>query len=99
MYFGRSWSSWVAEYQESHQNKWNQYCHLLGIPIVVLSIALLLASIFFGPVFVWGVSLFLLGWVFQLLGHWFEKKPPEFIKDWRFLCVGVRWWLQKITKR
>ena len=40
-----------------------------------------------------------LGWALQFVGHAFEGKPPEFFKDWRFLFVGFRWWLLKITGR
>ena len=98
MYFGRSWSSWIDEYQKSHTNRWNQLFHLFGIPTVVLSIVLLLLSIFIKPLFLWGLALFGIGWVAQFVGHWFEGKPPEFVKDWRFLFVGVRWWLKKLTK-
>jgi len=36
--------------------------------------------------------MFLIGWTFQFVGHWFEGKPPEFFRDWRFLFVGLRWW-------
>jgi uncharacterized membrane protein YGL010W len=36
------------------------------------------------------------GWVFQFIGHYYEKKPPEFLKDWRFLFVGLRWWFAKL---
>jgi len=42
-------------------------------------------------------GLFVGGWVFQFVGHAFEGKPPEFFKDWRFLFVGLRWWLAKIA--
>ena len=41
-------------------------------------------------------ALFVVGWIFQFVGHAFEGKPPEFMKDWRFLFVGVRWWLAKV---
>jgi hypothetical protein len=34
---------------------------------------------------------------FQFVGHAFERKPPEFLKDWRFLFVGLRWWLAKLA--
>ena len=44
-------------------------------------------------------GLFLLGWIFQFVGHAFEGKPPEFFKDWRFLFVGLRWWLAKVSGR
>jgi uncharacterized membrane protein YGL010W len=37
-----------------------------------------------------------LEWVFQFVGHAFERKPPEFFKDWRFLFVGLRWWAAKL---
>ncbi len=32
-------------------------------------------------------------------GHAFEGKPPEFMHDWRFLFVGLRWWLAKMRGR
>ncbi len=39
-----------------------------------------------------GLALFVVGWIFQFVGHFFEGKPPEFFKDPRFLLVGLRWW-------
>jgi hypothetical protein len=35
----------------------------------------------------------------DLSGHGFEGKPPEFLKDWRFLFVGLRWWVAKLRGR
>jgi len=35
----------------------------------------------------------------QFIGHAFEGKPPEFLKDWRFLFVGLRRWFAKIRGR
>jgi len=35
-------------------------------------------------------------WALQFIGHYFEGEPPEFFKDWRFLFVGLRWWMAKI---
>jgi uncharacterized membrane protein YGL010W len=43
------------------------------------------------------VCLFVVGWIFQFIGHAFEGKPPEFFQDWRFLFVGLRWWFAKMT--
>ena len=43
--------------------------------------------------------LFAIGWAFQFVGHAFERKPPEFLKDWRFLFVGLRWWVAKLRGR
>jgi uncharacterized membrane protein YGL010W len=45
------------------------------------------------------VVLFVVGWAFQFIGHGFEGKPPEFLRDWRFLFVGLRWWYAKIRGR
>ena len=42
------------------------------------------------------VALFVVGWILQFVGHAYEKKPPEFFKDWRFLFVGLRWWFAKM---
>ena len=55
-----------------------------------------LASIFIHHLWIYALALFLIGWVFQFIGHAFEGKPPEFFHDWRFLFVGVRWWWAKI---
>lgn len=71
---------------------------MIGIPLVAVSVLLLILSPFVEGLFFYAAALFVLGWVFQFLGHWFEGKPPEFFKDWRFLFVGLRWWFQKIRK-
>ena len=96
---GRSWDDWIAQYQESHQNRLNQLTHTIGIPMIVLSIILGLASLLGAPL--WSVAgwLFVIGWALQFIGHAFEGKAPEFFKDWRFLLVGTRWWLAKVTGR
>jgi len=57
---------------------------------------LALASFFGAGLWRWALALFLIGWIFQFVGHYYEKKPPEFFKDWRFLFVGLRWWLAKL---
>jgi uncharacterized membrane protein YGL010W len=49
----------------------------------------------------WKPSLagFVGGWLLQFVGHAVEGKKPEFLKDWRFLLVGGRWWLAKLRGR
>ena len=42
--------------------------------------------------------MFVLGWILQLAGHVVEGKPPEFLHDWRFLLVGLRWWISKMKR-
>jgi uncharacterized membrane protein YGL010W len=96
---GRSWDDWIRQYGTSHQHPVNRLCHTLGIPLIALSIPLLVAAIFVPGLRLPAVSLFVAGWGFQFLGHAVEGKPPEFFHDWRFLLVGLRWWLAKIRGR
>jgi uncharacterized membrane protein YGL010W len=92
----RSSREWVAQYATSHQHPINRLCHTLGIPLIVISIAIFVASIFQRHLWYYAAALFVLGWIFQFVGHAFEGKPPEFLHDWRFLFVGVRWWWAKM---
>jgi len=96
MLAGRSWDEWISQYAQSHQNTVNRLCHTLGIPLIALSIPLFLVALFargFWPV---PVAMFVVGWALQFIGHFVEGKPPEFLKDWRFLLVGLRWWFAKL---
>ncbi len=93
---GRSWDEWIAEYAESHQHPVNRVTHTFGIPMIVLSLILVPISFFISYVWIAALSLFVIGWLLQFTGHYFEGKPPEFFKDYRFLFVGTRWWLRKM---
>ena len=95
----RSWDDWIAQYQTSHQNRWNQITHTFGIPMIVLSLLLLPVAIFLPVLWIWAAALFITGWALQFIGHAIEGKPPEFLSDWRFLLVGTRWWWKKVTGR
>ena len=93
----RSWDSWIRQYSNSHQNPVNRACHTVGIPMIALSL-LVIPLVFLDRRF-WmlAAGLFVVGWIFQFIGHAFEGKPPEFFQDWRFLFVGLRWWFAKMT--
>jgi hypothetical protein len=93
---GRTNDEWIAQYASSHQHPANRVCHTLGIPTILLSLPVFIASIFVHSLWIYGAALFLIGWLFQFIGHAFEGKAPEFFQDWRFLFVGVRWWWAKI---
>ncbi len=95
----RTWDEWIAEYSQSHQHPVNRFCHTIGIPLIVIAIVLAVGSGFSGVVWRAAIALFVVGWVFQFVGHAFEGKPPEFFHDWRFLFVGLRWWVAKIRGR
>ena len=36
----------------------------------------------------WGVGFFLVGWIIQFVGHWYEGKKPAFVDDLVGLLVG-----------
>jgi uncharacterized membrane protein YGL010W len=99
MLSGRPWEDWIARYATSHQHPANRACHTLGIPLIVISIGLAAASFFVSGLWLAAVTLFIAGWVLQFVGHAFEGKPPEFFHDWRFLFVGLRWWVAKMRGR
>jgi uncharacterized membrane protein YGL010W len=96
---GRTSEQWVAQYSTSHTHPVNRACHTLGIPLILISVGIFLGSIFVHRLWLYALALFLIGWIFQFIGHAFEGKPPEFFKDWRFLFVGVRWWWAKVRGR
>jgi len=95
----RPMSEWIAQYGHSHEHPVNRWCHTIGIPLIALSIPLFVVAVFVHRVWPVAVVLFVVGWAFQFIGHAFEGKPPEFLRDWRFLLVGLRWWYAKIRGR
>jgi uncharacterized membrane protein YGL010W len=96
---GRTSEQWIAQYSTSHQHPVNRLCHTFGIPLILISLVLLVVSLFVGGLWPWAAGLFVVGWILQFVGHAFERKLPEFFHDWRFLFVGVRWWWAKINGR
>jgi uncharacterized membrane protein YGL010W len=96
---GKSWDEWIAQYARSHQNPVNRICHTFGIPLIVLSLPVFLLAIWIDGLWIAALALFVGGWLLQFVGHAVEGKPPEFFHDWRFLLVGVRWWVAKMRGR
>lgn len=96
---GRSWDEWITQYARSHQHPFNRFCHTLGIPLIALSIPLFLVALAVPGFWRVPLAMFVVGWLLQFLGHEIEGKPPEFLHDWRFLFVGLRWWVAKIRGR
>ena len=95
----KSREEWIRRYAESHQHPVNRLCHTIGIPVIVASLLLFLVAWFRPGLWPIPVILFFTGWIFQFAGHAFERKPPEFFRDWRFLFVGLSWWFAKIRGR
>ena len=86
--------AWVDRYEKSHQNPINRVFHTFGVPMIAVSIPLFLIAPLVRGFWKIPLSLFTAGWICQVLGHIIEGTPPEFLKDWRFLLVGLRWWLR-----
>ena len=83
----------LTDYEKSHQHPVNKRCHAIGIPLIVLSIPTLAFS--------WRVAigLFVVGWIFQFIGHRYEGKQPAFFSNLVFLLVGPIWLAKDIWRR
>lgn len=83
----------LENYQQTHQNRVNRALHSVGIPMIVISL----------PLFFWkwkiALAFFVIGWIFQFVGHIFEGKPPAFFQNPLYLFTGVVWWVKKLSKK
>ena len=72
---------------------------------LALAAMMLLASVVFAAVgrllpVPAAVALFVLGWVFQFVGHYvYEKKSPAFFRNLAHLLVGPLWILARVSRR
>ena len=85
------WSELLERYKGDHQDRINQACHTVGIPLIAASIPVG-ATIVGLPL---AAGMFSVGWGFQFVGHAFEGKKPSFLNDKRSLVVGLLWWAEK----
>ena len=54
-------------------------CLAVGRDIALLSTSLWLS---------WSIGLFVVGWIFQFIGHYFEGRKPAFVDDIMGLAIG-----------
>jgi uncharacterized membrane protein YGL010W len=78
--------SFADNYKAKHQHPLNRLTHTIGIPLIVISLPLF----FFN--WRWALALFVVGWVFQFIGHAIEGNRPAFFRNPFYLLVGP-WWL------
>jgi len=45
------------------------------------------------------ISLFIISWILQFLGHHIEGKKPSFIKDLQYLMIGPAWVISYFYKK
>lgn len=81
--------SFLEKYRRDHTHPMNKATHAIGIPMIVIS----LPVVFFD--WKWAVGLFVLGWIFQFIGHAFEGNKPSFLSNPVFLLVGPLWTIRR----
>ncbi len=75
----------------------------LGIGMIVVMLAML--AIVYGldllpvPLWITCVTLFVVAWIGQFIGHAVEGKRPSFFKDVQFLMIGPLWLLAHLFRR
>ncbi len=135
----KSLASQLTQYASYHRDKRNIATHFIGIPMIVVGLAVLLSRpslvignmmvspalivIFLSSVYylimdmrlgmaltmflafslmfgqsaagsptsewlAWGIGLFIVGWVFQFVGHYWEGQKPAFVDDMMGLIIG-----------
>jgi uncharacterized membrane protein YGL010W len=135
----KSLTEQLTKYASYHRDKRNILTHFIGIPMIVVGIAVLLSrpstqvgnmivspaliAIFLSSVYYlildmrlgmgltlflafslmfgqscallptsewlsWGLGLFVIGWIFQFVGHYWEGQKPAFVDDIMGLIIG-----------
>jgi uncharacterized membrane protein YGL010W len=81
--------SFMENYKAKHQHPLNKLTHNIGIPLIVISLPLF----FFN--WRWALALFVVGWIFQFIGHAIEGNQPAFFRNPVYLLVGPAWVLRR----
>jgi uncharacterized membrane protein YGL010W len=83
--------SLLENYRAKHRHPLNKLCHSVGIPMIVLSLPLFLFS--------WrlALSLFVVGWILQFVGHAIEGNQPAFFKNPVYLLIGPLWFVRRVA--
>jgi uncharacterized membrane protein YGL010W len=58
------------------------------VNLLLIAAALPLGQLDTGPWLVWSLGTFVVGWVAQFIGHYYEGRKPAFVDDLRGLLVG-----------
>ncbi|CVF69144.1 Protein of uncharacterised function (DUF962) [Serratia marcescens] len=93
----RSLEDQLATYAAYHRDARNIATHFIGIPLIVVSLLTLLLCLVFGAwvallsTAAWlsiGIGGFVIGWLFQFVGHFWEGRKPAFMDDVTSLIIG-----------
>ena len=83
--------SFIENYKAKHRHPLNKLSHSIGIPMIVVALPLFLFS------WRWALGLFVLGWLFQFIGHAIEGNQPAFFKNPVYLLVGPLWLIRQMA--
>jgi uncharacterized membrane protein YGL010W len=84
------------------------YYALLSVPLALGILPLLILMLWsldalsrntLAPLRLICVTLFVLAWIGQFIGHAIEKKRPSFFKDLQFLMIGPMWLMANVYRR
>ncbi len=81
--------SFIENYKAKHQHPLNKLAHSVGIPLILLS----LPVVFFN--WRWALLLFVVGWIFQFVGHAIEGNQPAFFTNPMYLVIGPLWLVRR----
>jgi len=73
----------------------------IGMLLFVAAVALCIAGLdaLPWPLPIVCLTLFIVAWIGQFIGHYYEGKRPSFFKDVQFLMIGPLWLLSFIYRR
>jgi uncharacterized membrane protein YGL010W len=77
--------TFLDDYKRDHQHPINQLSHVIGVPLIFISLAVMFFNL------VVGIGLFVLAWIIQFIGHAFEGKAPSLVRNPKFLLGGPVW--------
>ena len=73
---------------------------VMAVIILIMEHFIYLTNISFGKQsWIVYLSVFVITWIFQLIGHKIEGQKPSFLKDLQFLLIGPIWLLGFILKK
>lgn len=83
------------------------YYIILSIPIaigmalmtVVMLAILTYLQAFDYPILIISISIFIISWIAQFIGHKIEGKKPAFLTDLQFLLIGPAWILAALYRK
>lgn len=72
-----------------------------GMAVFVAVVILTIVGLSRLPISLWVIcgALFVIAWIGQFIGHYYEGKRPSFFKDIQFLMIGPLWLLSFVYRK